>query len=283
MEHVTRTAYFSKLQSAMVRGGKYNFLEHTTLNEKFNVQSKVYPPADQFPVLSFIALGRGGLKMSLGADGEADPEIMQHQSTDAALFNHMPFCLRLVDDDLPTDRRDRYAMRQQLTIAGSVYWAYWLKRVDFSKADTDLFFKYLLNGEVQVDPFVPSEENLSPKPIDMSVAGTNLIKGKSVVASTIINLPLDQFDINEIRNASKIIKGVTGKANVSEVAICTGSSKMIAVPGQAGQFMFNEAIGVQVATFIQALYPLDFINKELNDELELGISEPLFKLEGVNP
>lgn len=284
MEHVTRSAYFSKLQSAMVRGAAYQWLQYSTLNEKFNVLSGEYPPAGVNPVLSYIALGRGGLKMGQGADGQPNLEILQHKSTDAALFEHMPFSLRLLDDDLPAERRARYAMRVQKEYNGNAYWAYYLKRVDFSQADTDLFLKHVLpDGSTTVNEFVPDESNLNPVPVDMSDSGTNLLAGYSVIASTIINLPLDAFDIAEIRNASQIIKQATGKATVSEIAICTGASKQINASSQTGTFPFLEAVGVQVAAFIQALYALDFINQELTDQLELGISEPLFKLEGVNP
>lgn len=283
MEHVTRAACFSKLQSAMVRGAAYTWLPYTTLNEKFNVLSGQYPPAGTYPVLSYIALGRGGLGMSIGADNKPYPEIFQHKSTDTALFEHMPFVLRLPENDLPAERRARYAMRAPLAIGGVTYWAYWLKRVDFSQAETDMFIKHVLpDGSVDTQNWVPDNSNLNPTPVDLSDSGTNLLAGYSVVASTIIALQLDAFDINEIRNASQIIKGSGGKAIASEVALCTGAARQINAPSQTGTFPFLEAVGVQVASFLQALYALDFLNTGLTDQLELGISEPLFKLEGVN-
>lgn len=282
MEHVTRSAYFSQLQSAMVRGGQYKWLRHTTLNEKFNVMPGDYP-VGQYPILSYIALGRGALDLFAGADGKADVRISQHKSTDAALFEHMPFCLRTLDNDLPVERRNRYAMRQQVEYFGIRYWAYWLKRVDFSQADTDLFLKHTLDdGSSNITNFVPTEANLNPVPEDLSSTGVNLLAGWSVLASTIIDLALDAFDINEIRNASTIIKRATGKALVTELALCTGAVKQVQVPGVGGTFAFNEAIGVQVASFVQAMYPLDYINQSFTDQLEMGISEPLFRLEGVN-
>lgn len=283
MEHVTRSAYFSKLQSAMVRGGDYNWLEYSTLNEKFQVLPKVYPTAKAYPTLQYLAIGGGGMKTGLGADGDTEIIISQHKTTDAALFKHMPFSLRLTTDDLPVERRNRYAMRVPVQIRGISYWAYYLKRVDFSQADTDLFIKRVLpDGSTETDEFVPDESNLSPVPVDLSDSGTNLLAGYSVLASTIIELPLDAFDIAEIRNASLIINQKSGKATVTEIAICTGSSQQISAVGQGGNFPFMEAIGVQIASFVQALYALDYINQNLTDQLELGISEPLFKLEGVN-
>lgn len=283
MEHVTRTLWFSDLQSAMVRGAAYKWLKYTTLNEKFNVLPLQYPGAQAYTKLGYIALGRGGLGMETGADGQNYPKILQHKSTDAALFNHMPFSLRLLDNDLPAQYRARYALRQQVEYNGTAYWAYWLKRVDFSQADTDLFLKQTLaDGTVTTTDVVPDESNLNPTPTDLTESGTNLLSGYSVIASTIISLPLDDFDIAEIRAASQIITQAADRAIVSELALCTGADQVINASSGTGTFPFTEAMGVQIATFVQALYPLDYINESLTDNLELGISEPLFQLEGVN-
>lgn len=284
MEHVTRTLVFSALQSAMVRGAAYKWTQYTTLNEKFNVLPREYPAAAVSTPLSYLAIGRGGLDMEVGADGNKYPAILQHKSTDCALFNHMPFALRLPEDDLEPEYRNRYAMRVQVTINGVIYWAYYLKRVDFSQADTDLLIKRVLpdNGGTQVTDWVPDESNLNPVPEDLSESGANLLAGYSAIASTIVTLPLDTYDINQIRNASKIITGETGRAIISEAAICTGTTKLIQAPSQLGSFPFNEALGVMCAAYMQTLYPLDQINESLTDQLELGISEPLFRVEGVN-
>lgn len=283
MENITRTAYFSALQSAMVRGGKYKWLPFSTFNQHFDVLNGVYPPDGQYPILNFIALGRGALRMHLGADNEADPQVMQHLTTDSGLFKFMPFVLRRTDDDLPTERRNRYAMRVLLPINGINYWAYYLRVVDFASPETQLLIKRKLpNGEIKIDPFVPDQSNLTPTPVELSDGGANLLAGYSVMSSTTIALPLDEFDITEIRNASKIIKGVGGKATISEVVCCTGAFQQINAQGPNGTFPFNEAIGVQPAAFIKALWPLDFLNKKIDEQLEIGISEPLFRLEGVN-
>jgi hypothetical protein len=283
MEHVTRTLWFSDLQSAMVRGAAYKWLKYTTLNEKFNVLPLQYPGAGAYTKLGYIALGRGGLGMETGDDGQQYPKILQHKSTDGACFNHMPFSLRTLDNDLPAERRSRYALRQQVEYNGTAYWAYWLKRVDFSQANTDLFLKQTLaDGSSTVTAVVPDQSTLNPTPTDLTESGTNLLAGYSVLASTIISLPLDDFDIAEIRAASQIITQRADRAIVSELALCTGADQVINAPSQQGTFPFTEAVGVQVATYVQALYPLDYINQSLTDNLELGISEPLFQLEGVN-
>lgn len=284
MEQITRTGTFSALLSAMSRGAAYKFLPNTTLNEKFNVLPKDYPGIGTYPVLSYMALGRGALRGEVSADGQDFyPRILQHTAEDCGMFNYMPFVLRLPENDLPAERRARYAMRTLKNYNGVDYWAYWLRRVDFSQADTNIVIKHKdADGNIVVQTWEPDESNLNPTPIELSSAGANLIAGHSMVSSTIVTLPLDEFDINEITNASKIITGKAGRAVASEVAICTGTAKQIQVQGQGGTFPFLEAQAVQIATFIRALLPFDTLNTALTDQLELGISEPLFNIEGVN-
>jgi len=283
MEHITRTLWFSDLQSCMVRGAPYSIKSNTTLNQKFSIQPNETPGGGVYPILSYMCIGRGALKMEIGGDGKHYPVIQQHASTDAALFEHMPFVLRQLNDDLPPAKRNDYALRKQVTINSVTYWAYYAKRVDFTTAVTKLYLKQVVGGNATINDYIPDASNLNPVHQDLSNPGTNLLAGQSVMASTIIGLHLDSFDIAEIRNASIIETGETDRALISEVALCTGSSKVIQAPTQGGSFSFNEAIAMQVATFIQALYPLDFINNDIVNQLELGISEPLFKFEGINP
>lgn len=282
MEHVTRTLRLSALQSSMIRLAPYKWVPFTTLNEKFNIQSKVYPAAATYPGLSAVAIGRGGIAMDAAEDGSLYPEILQHKSTDAALFEHMPFALRQLDNDLPSSRRGRYALRNQVTYHGVPYWAYWLKWVDFTQADTEMFLKQKNGENITVTSYKYDTSNLNPTPSRMSDAGANLLAGQSVVASTLIAMTLDDFDIQEIRDASRIITRKSSRATISEMALCTAAKKSISAPGTNGSFTFTEAIGVEIATHVKAMYALDYINKSFSDNLELGISEPMFQIEGVN-
>lgn len=284
MEQVTRTPVFASLLDAMARGAAYKWLEYTTLNEKFNVLPKDYPGQDVYPRLCAIGLGWGAMAMNMGADNEPYPVIQQHLSTDAALFKHMPIVLRLVDDDLTPTQRARYCMRTLVTFHGKNYYAYYLKWVNFAQADNNLFLKIKReDGTVEVQPYVYSEANLNPTPVDLQSPGVNLLKGQSVISSTIITLPLDDFDINEIRKAALIIKQATGRAIVSEVCLVTGARKPIDVPVAGGGIVrMEECQGAQIAAFVGANYAFDFLNRSLTEQLELGISEPLFNIEGVN-
>ena len=282
MENIVRTVFLADLQNSMLRGAIYEWKEKTTLNEKFGVQAGVYPATDTYPILNFMFLGTGAMGMEIGADGEKDPLIYQHRSTDGALFKHLPWVLRTLDNDLTPEERANYCMRQLVTYNSVQYWAYWGKRVNFSQEQTEMYITSIVNGQTVIDTFVPSDATLNPVIPDMSEAGVNLLRGKKVTASAQVTLPIDEFDINEIRNASKIIRGTVGKANVSEIALCSGRLNTIDIPVQGGTARFEEAIGVQVLAFVACNYPLDYVNQSLENNLELGISEPLFNIEGEN-
>lgn len=284
MDNITRTPYFASLLDAMARGGIYKWLEYTTLNEKFNVLPKQYPATNIYPRLRAIGLGWGGMGMTMGADNEAYPIIGQHLSTDAALFKHVPIVLRLPEDDLSIAQRARYFLRAPYQLDGKTYWAYYLKKADFSQEENNMYIKRkLADGTIVIDNFVPSEANLNPTRIDLQDPGVNLLKGQSVVSSTIINLPLDDFDINEIRKAALLIKKASGRAIVSEICLVTGHTAQVDVPvAGGGTVRMEEIIGAQIAAFIGANYAFDYLNQSLIEQLELGIAEPLFNIEGQN-
>lgn len=284
MNNITRTPLLGKIMSAMIRGGQYQYDEFTTLNEKFDVLPKRYPPAGKYPILRAVGLGWGAMDMYIADDGEATPRIRQHMATDFALFSHLPIVLRRQNEDLTPAQRERYYLRTAAQYHGEDYWAYWLKRADFSAEETSMYIKRkLADGTIKIDPFTPSSANLNPTPVDLSEEGVNLLKGQSIISSTIISLPFDDFDINEIRNAAKIIKKATGRAIVSEICMVAGDVEGINIPiAGGGTVRYDEIIGAQITTFLAANYAFDFINQSLTDQLELGIAEPLFNIEGVN-
>lgn len=283
MDNITRTPLLGSLLSAMLRGANYDWLEFTTLNEKFNVLPKQYPPAGTYPKLCAIAIGWGAMDMEIGADGEKTPFIRQHAATDFACFRHLPYVLRRQNEDLTAAQRERYFMRVAVNYHGEDYWAYYLKRQDFTQDPVKLYIKKTVDGQVIVEEYIPSNANLNPVPVDLTEAGANLLRGQSVLSSTIVELPFDDFDINEIVKAAKIIKQATGKAIISEIGLVTGGMQNIDIPvAGGGTVRFTEIIGAQLATHISTNYGLDFINRSLREQIELGISEPLFKFEGDN-
>jgi hypothetical protein len=279
VENITRTIYGSALQTYLLTGRTFSRKANSTLNEKFNIQKDTLPNSTSTPTLGYYAIGNGGHTWSAGAGGIGKPDPLQHIATDAANFNHIPFVLRTLDNDLTALERARYALRRIETIDGVQYAAYYLKRIDYTGVTVDMQLKTIANGVTTVSTFTPDSSNLNPTPQQLSSTGVNSTDGTYACATAKIDLSLDQDDCTELLNVAKIKYGDDSYAIISEVGLVSGVDQMVQASGQGNStFQFNEAIAAQLISFINAFYPVKYLNTGIDIVLDVGATEPLFKL-----
>jgi hypothetical protein len=84
---------------------------------------------------------------------------------------------------------------------------------------------------------------------------------------------MDDFDIAEIINAVKIIYGDEDLAIISEIGMC--SVVTVLTTGNA-TINFNEVVGCQIHSHMKGINLLQFVNKELGKNYDVGATEPLF-------
>lgn len=279
MDNIVRTVYGSYLQSCQLLGLPFALATNSTLNEKFGVQAGVLPNSGVLPTCRYFAIGNGGHKLSV-TNGLYIPEPIQHMTTDAALYNHLPFVLREPSNDLTQAQQANYALRVQEVHNGVNYIAYYLKRIDFTNVAASMQYKTVnSDGSITTTPFVPTTANLNPTPPNLSPTGVNVVTGDYVMASAPVPITLTADDVTEILNVANIIYGDPNAAIVSEIALCSGVDKVISVGG-SGQpsFNFNEAIAVQVDSFINTFYALNFSQDGVDNIVDCGAVEPLYKL-----
>lgn len=281
MSKVKRTIYGSAVQTALLLGLPFTMLENTTLNEKFNVQAGVAPAVGVMPKLGYFAIGNGGHRVITGADGIPYTDPIDHRATDAALFNHIPFVLREVDNDLTVTERAGYALRRQETINGVNYIAYYLKRMDLSQVNTELQHTHVIDGVSTTTPFVPGNDNLNPEHPELPSTGIITTNGNYLTASAIISILFDTINVNELINVARILYDNEQRAVISEIGACTGVDKIVTTTGPDGQFNYNEAIAVQIATHITDYFPIGSTNRGFELQIEAGATEPLLG-EGVS-
>ena len=103
----TRTIYNLKLQTCMMFGLPYHPLPNTTLNEKFNIYP--YNEIDcnyenqNYPRVNGIVIGIGGNEV-VNSD-ILDLKLGKHSPVDAALFEHIPFVIRPIENDLTIEMK----------------------------------------------------------------------------------------------------------------------------------------------------------------------------------
>lgn len=268
----TRTISGNFLQAVSSAGVAFRLYPNSTLNEKFGVQSGVAPDDGVYPKMRYITIGNRGHSTVIGGDQAEYIKTLKHQPTDAACFNHIPFVLRELSNDLPAEKKSRYCLRVLETHGQKQYIAYYGRRFDTTMAKSGLSTVITKDGQVSTKEFEFSAENLNPTPSILDSEGTVLGSDTTEEASVVITLNLDSFDMQEIYNASTIRSGMINSPVVSEFAFVSGVDKTVAAA--EGGSTYNEVIAAQINIFITTHIPVGFSTEGTTLTFEIGGSEP---------
>lgn len=279
MENIVRTIYGAALQATMLTGTPLVIKPNTTLNEKFGIQDTHVLNNQDMPRLRYATVGNGGHTWRAGADSIPIPETAQHSPWDAALFNHLPFVLREVTQDLTPVEVERYAMRRIETHGGVDYAAYYLRRLPLVGVMTEMEMHSVLNDVTTTTPFIPTSSNLDPVPVDLDEGGANVTTGDYLTASSKLAFVLDAFDVAELLNVARVLYQDEGYAIISEIGLCSGVDKLVLVTTPSGGFNFTESVATQVITHISTFIPLKFTSTGVNMLFDVGATEPLLVLQ----
>lgn len=243
------TIHHSKLEGLRSLGVAFDFDEHSTLNEHFSVLINEGLPGG-YPLTQYLAIGRGGHRNR----GASMTDSLHHSPTDARLFEHVPFIVRPVANDLTPTERQSYRMRTVRTYSGTQYAVYWLKRVDLSGSRPKTSIVTISGGRItNTTPYVPPTTSQTPTPITISNNNVNLADGRYLSVETEVVLELNANDVQEIIAACQIVFGNISYATISEVAICAGFEKAIT---SGGSVPVNEVTHCQVMSFDSPIVPL---------------------------
>lgn len=267
--NTVRTIYGNAVQTASLLGLPYTPIANSTLNERFSIEASAVLQQGQMPTLKYMCIGNGGSSSFIGSDGSPLDIVLPHDSTDAACFKHLPFILRETTNPLTPTEEAKYALKKQVTYNSVTYNAYYLKRLNLSNVSISLQKRNINNGIITSTPFIPDNSNLNPVPVDINNNGSNVVASDFVVATALLSVELTQQECNEIVNAATIIYGREEYGFISEIGICTGVDKVL--PNS-----FNEAICVQVATFIATKQYLFYNRNSFIQDLDIGVNEPTF-------
>lgn len=268
----TRTLVGNYLQAVSTAGVSYHMYQNSTLNEKLSVQSGVAPDDGVYPKMRYITIGNRGHSTVIGADSAEYIKTLKHQPTDTACFNHIPFVLRELSDDLPAEKKARYCLRVLETHGQKQYIAYYGRRFDTTLAKSGLSTVVVKDGQVSTKEFEFTAENQNPTPSTIDSEGLVLGSDTSAEASVVMTLNLDSFDMQEIYNASCIRSGMINSPVVSEFAFVSGVDKTVSA--QEGSGTYNEVIAAQINIFITTHIPVGFSTEGTTLTFEIGGSEP---------
>lgn len=281
MEQTTRSVWGAYLQTCLLLKLQYAMMTDSTLNEKFNVQSGIAPAASVIPTQGYYCIGNGGHAMTVGTDGLTAPTPLQHEATDAALFNHLPFIMRPVASDLSQSQMAQYALRVVQPFQGVPYACYYLRRINFTNVAAQIQMNTVASGVTTVTPYVANTANLNPTPPSVANGQSNVVSPDYLTAAAILGLSFSQQDAAELVNCANIIYGDPRFAIVSEVGLVSGVDQVVQVPSAAGSFNMTEVIAAQIDSFINTFIPMNYLNDGTTINLNVGSTEPLFQLQSA--
>lgn len=278
MENCVRTVQSALLQSALQLGMPHVIQANSSLNQKFDIQATVAPADTDTFAMKYVAIGNGGHKLVTGVNGISTPEPIQHSPTDAALFNHLPFVLRLPNQDLTAAQRANYRLRRIESINGTSYVAYYLKVIDLSLTLPGLELRTVQNGIMTSTPYAPQLSDLSPTPPAISSGGVITTSGNFIAATSKVDFTLSADDITELLNVSNILYSSDSFALISEIGLCSGVDRAVTGDFNGTSAGYTEVIGAQVMNFIDSFFPAKFNNNGLSLSFDVGQLEPLMTL-----
>lgn len=269
-----RTIDAAHLSTHKTIGIPYTPLPNSTLNQKFNVFPDELPMKGEYPNVAYVAIGRRGAKLATSTMGDPIPVQVPHSPSHAALYEHIPWIVRRLNDDLPANRRKEFRMRVPFTGKdGKAYVAYYLKAIDMTKVKPVAELRHVEDGKVTSTVFEHEVSDLSPKQIKLDNFNKNDPNADCLISTAKLEIKLDAADISEIINAFTVIDGDATGAIISEVALVSGVDRVMQanISGVMGSYI--ECICAQVNVFVYKYAVLDVTSTSLDMIFDVGSSE----------
>jgi hypothetical protein len=278
MQHIVRSAAGANLQTCQLLKKPLVLLENSTLNQKFNIQKDTIPADSDIFSMQYLTIGNMGHRMLLGSNNIPYPSPVQHLPEHSGLYNHIPFVLRLPNEDLTPQERIRYRLRRMEQHDGTTYVAYYGLVMDLTLTQPKLELRVVDGDNVTSTPFAYTLDNLNPTQPTIP-PGQGLVTGSDYIASTAkVPFKLTADDVVELLNVANILYGDENYAIISEIGVCHGVDRVVTGDFNGQSASYTEVIGCQITTFVSSFFALPFMNTGVDVTFDVGSVEPLLTL-----
>ncbi|QAX95993.1 hypothetical protein [Vibrio phage vB_VmeM-Yong XC32] len=267
-----KTIYGAALEASRRPGNSFTPLQHSTLNEHFNIEFGTSYPADAQPEVQYLAIGRGGHRNVPGGSGESLTDNLQHQIVNACLFDHLPFLLVPVGSDISSSERDKYRLRRVENHGGSDYIAYYLKKIDQAVSTPVIKELTITDGNITEDVYTPTTTQLQPTPVSMTNGIVNTATGKHIAIDTPFPVVLSSDDVSKILDAVNIIYSDARYAVISEIGIVSAIDANVTAASDGVNYV--EALAAQIYNHIGTNIPLAQQQQGVTMNFTIGTSMP---------
>ena len=268
-----RTIYGLEMQAAHLIEQLHTIRPNTTLNEKFSLFENEAigsdPADDQDFAIRYLALGVGGQSV---ADGTNSYSYSQHSPLDAALFEHIPFIMREVTNDLSSVEQEKYRFKVAVTIDNVDYYQYFLRKIDMVNDFTTNTYK-IIPGTTGTANLIELTTNTSAhlNPVPRTTSYNSVEESVFVSKAVKLKFSLTPTELTEISNAIDIIFGAAAVKPLTEIGICGGLDKQIGGKTEAIMTQIYHFVGVDIDTRIHYDPIIGYVRA-----IELGGTEPIY-------
>ncbi len=275
MDNNVRSIYGAYLQTCALLGFNVDIKPNSTLNQKFDLFPNEIFNTGETPTVKYLTIGNGGHTASMGVDGLPLINPVPHSPRHAALYNHLPFIIREVGEDLTPGERLLYRLRVPRTIDGVNYMCYYAKVLDMSMVEPKIELRNNTDGIITATDFTPSLADLNPvKPV-IPVNGNITSTGNYLASTAKIEFVMNEAEITELLNACNIIYGSDNYAFISEIGLCSGVDRSLMGNFGGPPSAYTEAVGVQIMNFISTAIPAYALSTSITQTIDVGSTSPL--------
>lgn len=269
-----RTIYGSLVQSAGRWGTALRQLPNSTLNQKFQFQPDAKPFEGERVTSKYLAIGLKGVTIERH-DGRFLVNFRNYKSSQGALFDHIPFIMRPLDNPLTPEERAPYRGRVIKEYNNRLYELYYLWAFEDDMTPAISEKRTYVGQTITADPWEPTLSDLNPDP-DALIPDEPVGNGKEhLAASRKMQWVFTPAMIQEIMECCNIIHGNPNFAELSEFGLVSGVDRRVTGDFGGIQSQYTEAIYAQINDFIRTRIsaPNSLGGKIIN--IDAGSVEPL--------
>ena len=285
---VTNTAIGNLIAKCCITNQSLTIPQYVTLNERYGIlaDTSIGVKNGRDFELKYFGLGiRGSNCTGMDGMGVSIMRVNQHQPIDAELFTPIPLVARTLDADLDNVLRENYRIRVVQKVNNVDYVFYFLKLINFANYNPQIVkvTRDEETGNETVKPYVPNKDDLfDPEPVQMTSSDTVPVSNVYVNSSAILDCSLSEADIEELKNACKIMFGDSAYAAPSEVGIAYGIDTTTSgeIAGGAS-IQYTEALSAIFAHYVTERDARNANNNtSINYAFDHGASEPMLLADG---
>lgn len=272
---VVRSALGSLIQTGQYLAKDIPAYANSTLNQKLGINADIDLAAGEIPSVKYLAIGNGGHDFIVGANGRPKWDTVLHEPRHTALYNQLPFVLRLPANDLPSADRRKYRLRRMETHGGVQYVAYYLRVLDVSQTAPILELRHIEDGITTASAYSPTIEDLNPVPPVISTGSLVTATADYVASTAKVPFVMTPSEVTEFMDAVRIIEGEDGYAIISEVATVSGVDRAVQGTFFGQSVSYTEAIRAQITAFISSAWVMESQTDGITMNIDVGNVEPL--------